>query len=83
MRVGALLLSMSAVCYLMPYLLFASASEFRYAYWSIFAMTMASAMLLLDMIHRRSLGCNKRICLAGVVVFAGLVWTDVFLAHVV
>ena len=82
-RVGALLLSISAICYLTPYFLVAPASDFRYAYWAVWAMTMASAMLLLDMIHRRSLGCNKRICLAGVVVFAGLVWTDVFLAHVV
>ena len=80
-RIGALLLSISAVCYLAPYLIIAPESDFRYAYWAVWAVTMAAAMLLLDLIHRRSLGCNKRVCLVGVVVFAGLLWTDLFLAH--
>jgi hypothetical protein len=79
-RQAVLTLASSALFYVSPLMLFTPASDFRYAYWAVWATSLGWGLLLLDMWRQHSFGVGKP-CLGAVVLVALLVPTEFLYRH--
>ena len=79
LRAAASTLILSSFLYLLPLFFVLPVAEFRYAYWAVFALTMAVVIIVLDCLHHRRILFPRRIVPAALLAMIMVTGLDVIL----